>query len=188
MPNALVPFTVTPAMTESAARHMRLASGFSDDQSAEIVDAFSAAVAHLESRLALCLIPRNLVWEGCLGHDGRADIPVGPLRSVVGAVRVDPLPEAALAVDVFGVDALSLRGEVKALHRVSGKVRMTVSAGFGDDWESTPADLRRAVMLLTAHYFDNRHAAADRASAIPHGVDALIQPWRPLRLSLSGAK
>ena len=63
-----------------------------------------------------------------------------------------------------------------------GAFRIAFDAGFGEGWDATPSDLRRAVLMLTAHYFDNRQEFAPKAAATPFGVAALVQPWRPLRI------
>ncbi len=185
MLNALVPFTVTAEMRAAAARHMRLPSGFDVDQTADIDDALTAAISHLEAALGLCLVPRAFIWEGCLDADKRADVPIGPLRSVADALSVGP-PTQSVDVQEFRVETLTLRGGLSAVRHIPGTLRLTIFAGFGEDWDSTPADLRRAVMMLTAHYFDQRHAVAEGVRDVPHGVAALIQPWKPLRLSLRG--
>jgi uncharacterized phiE125 gp8 family phage protein len=50
-----------------------------------------------------------------------------------------------------------------------------------------PADLRQAVLLLAAHYYENRDAGALGEAAMPAGVAGLLGPWRALRLGAGGA-
>ena len=76
------------AILDELAGHMRLSAGFAADQSAEVGDAFIAAVSHLEATLGLCLVPRRFVWRGRLGADGQARAPMLPVRALVGVDRI----------------------------------------------------------------------------------------------------
>ena len=68
-----------------------------------------------------------------------------------------------------------------------GSVEVVFSAGFGPAWSDLPADLAQAVLLLAAHYHENRHAAGGRAEAMPFGILALLERWRTLR-TLGGGR
>jgi len=58
-------------------------------------------------------------------------------------------------------------------------VTVTIVAGYGDGAGDVPAPLRSAILLYAAHLYRNREAvSADTLTAIPLGVDALIQPFR----------
>ena len=63
----------------------------------------------------------------------------------------------------------------------SGHAEIRFIAGFGDDWESVPVDLRQAVFLLAAHYYENR-AEGTGGSALPFGVLVLIEAYRATRI------
>jgi uncharacterized phage protein (predicted DNA packaging) len=52
-----------------------------------------------------------------------------------------------------------------------------------DDDAMAPAPLRQAMLMLIGHWFNAREAAAEeRFEAVPHGVAALIAPYRRLRV------
>lgn len=54
-------------------------------------------------------------------------------------------------------------------------ITITYQAGF----ETTPADLISAQLLLVGHLFANREAVSDRTiSGVPFGVEALCHPYR----------
>lgn len=57
---------------------------------------------------------------------------------------------------------------------------ITVTAGYGGP-AAVPAAIRQAILLLVAYWYDNRDAAPDR-SALPMAVDALLAPFRRVRL------
>jgi uncharacterized phiE125 gp8 family phage protein len=41
----------------------------------------------------------------------------------------------------------------------------------------------QAALMLAAHYYDNRHDTALGPGCMPFGVTALLERYRPLRLS-----
>ena len=68
-----------------------------------------------------------------------------------------------------------------------GSAEITFEAGFGPDWADVPADLRQAVLLLAAEYYEQRHDVGGRSGAMPFGVMALIERWRTVRVLGGGA-
>ena len=75
------------------------------------------------------------------------------------------------------------------------KLRLSAAAIVGDRigsrsvrpsshaWEDVPADLAQAALMLAAHYHEYRDATALDGGCMPFGVSALIERYRPLRLS-----
>ena len=57
-------------------------------------------------------------------------------------------------------------------------------AGFGDEPEDVPAGLRQALMVLIGHWYENRTAVvvAGSGALVPLGFDALVAPYRQVRL------
>lgn len=187
------PPTITEAMRGEISRHMRLSTGFAADQDEDLAAAFRAAVAHLEASLGLCLAPRGFRWRTTPDTDLDADpdgalaAPIAPVRSLISASRIGRDGAATpLDLSLFTLDQGATRTRICARSSVRGAFEFEFEAGFGADWEATPADLRRAALMLAAHYFDNRHETAATAEATPYGVAALTQPWRPLRIGLGG--
>ena len=62
-----------------------------------------------------------------------------------------------------------------------GHAEIRFTAGFGEAWEDVPADLRQAVFLLAAHFYENRAEGAV-AGTMPFGVLVLIEAYRVTRL------
>ncbi|MEO0359567.1 MAG: hypothetical protein AAF322_00555 [Pseudomonadota bacterium] len=178
------PPTFTPSQSDELARHMRLPSGFGTDHGAEIEDAWRAAVAHLEAKIGVCLAPRSFVWRGRLDPYGSTEAGIAPVRAIVSAATLDD-EGASTPVDaaLLSFDRGAFRTRFCAPTLAGDEVEIVFEAGFGDDWSASPASLRRAVFLVAAHFFDMRHAAGDRTVETPFGVEALIRPWTPLRLT-----
>lgn len=62
------------------------------------------------------------------------------------------------------------------------RIEITFDAG-AERADDIPADLLRAIYLLTAHYYEERELfRSERYIPVPHNVDALISPYREVRL------
>ena len=68
----------------------------------------------------------------------------------------------------------------------SGHAEIRFLAGYGAAWEEVPADLRQAVLLLAAHYYENRSEAPQVAGSMPFGVLVLIESYRSIRIGGAG--
>lgn len=178
------PPTVTPEMDAEIAAHLRLSTGFGLDRTAEAREAFRAAVAHIEAALGLCLAPRGFVFRRRLSASTASiEAPISPIRSLTSVMRVPAeggAPEA-LDLSLFTLEAGTGRTRIRSRIQFFDILEIAFEAGFGAEWADTPADLRRAVLTLTADLFDGR--AGDEPVRAPASIGALIAPWRPLRLS-----
>ena len=64
-----------------------------------------------------------------------------------------------------------------------GPVTIDFRAGFGDDGSAVPQTLKQAMLIMIAHWYENREAAAPvNLSRIPWSADALIDIHRPWSL------
>jgi len=61
-----------------------------------------------------------------------------------------------------------------------GSVTVYFTAGLGETSADIPTPLRQGVLLLLAHLYE--HRAGNMPSGFPMMVDALIQPYRGMRL------
>lgn len=77
-------------------------------------------------------------------------------------------------------------GQVLPVAPVSAKGSVVVhfEAGFAAAWEGVPSDLRQAVLMLAAHYYEYRHETRLGDGCMPFGVSSLIERYRPLRIGL----
>ncbi len=63
-----------------------------------------------------------------------------------------------------------------------GSATVQFTAGFGSDWTDVPIDLRQAVLMLAAHYYEYRHDTGLQGGCMPFGVTSLLERYRPMRL------
>jgi uncharacterized phiE125 gp8 family phage protein len=64
----------------------------------------------------------------------------------------------------------------------NGSVDIEFSAGYGNEWASIPAGLRHAIILLAAHYYENRMGHPEVGGSFPTAVLSLLEGYRPVRL------
>ncbi|WP_118134883.1 head-tail connector protein [Oceanicella sp. SM1341] len=175
------------------ADHLRLGSGFADDgaQDALIELYLRTAMAAIEARIGKALVQRAFSWTVTRWREtGRQALPIAPVRQVttvriVSASGTEQETDSSLWVLVPDGQAPSLQGSWgRALPGIPdlGRAEIEFSAGYAVSWEELPADLRQATLLLAASYYENRSADEGREGALPFGVLALLDPYRPVRL------
>mgnify|MGYP000855397873 CR=1 FL=1 len=175
------------------AEHLRLGSGFADDGSLDAVLELylRAAMAAVEARIGRALLARPFAWTVTRWReDASQGLPIGPVRSVEGVTVVSAEGLAAeVAPDAWSVlrdgERPRLVGRFgRSLPRIprAGHAEIRFTAGFGEEWDAVPADLRQAVFLLAAHYYENRSDAGGVAAAMPFGVLVLLEAYRAARL------
>jgi uncharacterized phiE125 gp8 family phage protein len=118
-------------------------------------------------------------------------MPIAPVRAVASITLVEPDgTETAVDPEAFSVLRDAERPRLvgrfgRSLPRIPrcGHAEVRFSAGFGEAWEEVPADLRQAVFLLAAHFYENRAGAGGAvAGSMPFGVLVLIEAYRATRL------
>ncbi|CUH81624.1 Phage gp6-like head-tail connector protein [Tritonibacter multivorans] len=182
--------------------HLRMGTGFGDDTlQDEVLLAFlRASLAAIEARTGKVLLARAFQWQTeSWGTTAQADgasapLPVAPV-SAVSELAIVPLTGAETVVDVAAyrlvADAqapkLAAVGAALPVIPTGGAARVTLTAGMAPDWEGLPADLRQAVLMLAAHYYEYREDRGLDAGCMPFGVSALLSRYRRLRLSFGGA-
>lgn len=187
---AVVPQAALPA--QAFRDHLRLGTGFADDgaQDTLIVSVLRAAMAAIERRTGKALIARDFLlvldaWQGCEGHG----LPIAPVQALVSVTLRDrdgvatalPLVSFRLRKDMAVPRIETATGGLPVISS-GGTAEVVLTAGFGPAWSDVPADLAQAVLLLAAHYHENRHAEEEGGQGIPFGILALIEKWRVLRL------
>ena len=175
------------------AEHLRLGSGFEDDgaQDAVLELYLRAAMAAIEARLGRALLARDFSWTVTRWREDACQVlPIGPVRSVAEVKLVDAEGvETVVEAEAWSVLRDSQRPRLvgkfgRNLPRIprSGRAEIRFSAGFGEGWDEVPADLRQAVFLLAAHFYENRAEGAVAAGSLPFGVLVLIEAYRATRI------
>ncbi len=189
----LDPPVVTTGAVREFADHLRIGSGFADDGSQDGLLALylRTAMAAIEGRIGKAMLSRRYTWTVTRWREAcRQALPVAPVSRV----------ESVKVVDQNGVEtvadpsewALVPDGQRPVLKGTWGRDLPTIpdygraeiefTAGYGTEWDDLPVDLRQAVLLLAACYYENRSADDGSDGAMPFGVQALLDPYRPVRL------
>ena len=188
----LTPIASAAIPVSALVAHLRLGTGFVDDgaEDAVLETYLRAAISAVEARTGKAILQRRFQWtlQGWHRTDGQG-LPLAPvqviesftLRDASGAATVIDAADYVLRKDSQR-PTLAPRGGCLPAIAQNGAAEIIFEAGFGPDWADVPDDLRHAILVLAANYFDHRHGAAERAHEIPFGVMALLEPYRPVRL------
>lgn len=173
--------------------HLRLGTGFADDTSldAALLGYLRAAIASVEARTGKSLIQRRfrLTLAAWRWADAQA-LPVAPVQSVTSITLIDSQGQETV-VDAARTRLIPDRhrpqiaatGAVLPQVPTHGRVQVEFVAGLAAEWADVPGDLQQAVMLLAARNYELRTGAD---MTLPGTIAALVEPWRPARLSLGG--
>jgi len=172
--------------------HLRLGSGFGEDdlQDGILEASLRAAIAAIEARTGKVLLERTFIWqlEGWRALDEQA-LPVAPVNEISWVKTVtrsgDEVPvDLALLVLVPSEQRPVLRSVHTRLPMVPshGYVEIGFEAGFAAEWDGLPADLAQAVLILAAHFYEQRHEVDTEDGALPSGVARLIARFRTVRI------
>jgi uncharacterized phiE125 gp8 family phage protein len=120
-------------------------------------------------------------------------LPIGPVQSV-DAVRIYaddgtfvPLDVAGFTLDLASRPPRVVRrlntASVHPGRRLNG-IEIAITAGFGPDPIDVPAPIRQALLLLVAHWYENRDPAnvGTPEARVPSAVSALLANYLPVRL------
>ncbi|HAR51625.1 MULTISPECIES: head-tail connector protein [Roseovarius] len=192
---SLIEETAIPLMALPLAQfraHLRLGTGFSDDdvQDAVLESFLRAALATIEARTGKILIERDFSWELRQWRDGgEQPLPVAPVSLILSlTVRDrmdDPIPVEATSYKLIPDmqrPMVAATGTCLPSIPTGGAAEIRFTAGFGPGWAELPADLGQAVLLLAAHYYENRAEAAPSGGPMPFGVSSLIDRYRTVRI------
>ncbi|OYU17906.1 MAG: hypothetical protein CFE34_13245 [Rhodobacteraceae bacterium PARR1] len=177
--------------------HLRLGTGFASDglQDGLLASHLRAALAVIEGRIGKALISRRFRWEVPYWREagGAQALPLAPVSLVVEVALVDGWGGRVVLSDTLW--RLRRDSQRPRLEPVSlsfppvpegGLAQVVFDAGFGV-WAAVPADLRQAVFLLAAEFYEHRHDGGAAVAALPKTVAGLIEGWRTVRLLGGGA-
>ncbi len=174
--------------------HLRLGTGFADEATGDalLIQYLRGAISAIETRIGKALMTRDfmLILPCWRWADAQA-LPVAPVSAVASVTLVDaqgaetPVDAARwrLVVDRHRPQIIAT-GAVLPGVPTGGRVEIAFTAGFGATWDAVPDDLRQAVMLLAAQFYDGRTGA----DPVPGPVDALLRRWAPLRVTAGGPR
>ena len=170
--------------------HLRLGSGFAEDGLQDgLIEAYlRAALAVIEALIGKVLLVRRFRWvlADWRYRAGQA-LPVAPVQAIDSVVLVDAaggrleVGSLRLIADLHRPRLVPV-GSALPLVPPEGRVEVVFSAGFGATWAEVPADLRQAVLMLAAEYYERRDEMGLRDQGLPGAIMALIERWRTVRV------
>ena len=188
----LSPAATNPVPLRELAAHLRLSHGFTDDGSEDsLLELYLRnATAVVERRTSQALISRPyLLQVASWDRHGNLNLPIGPVNTIDSIKFVSPgstilldpedwqLEPGVTRQRITGTDCGPLwplpRGAVAEFEFV---------AGYGESWNDVPDDLRQAVLLLAAHYYENRFGEVETDGGVPFGVLSIVEQHRPVRI------
>jgi len=172
--------------------HLQLGAGFADDgsQDAVLITCLRAALAAVEGDTGKAVYERQFSFTVSSWKDVACQpLPISPVNSLVSLTVTDLLGSSQvadagsyfLAADYYNPSVRS-KGWALPVIKDGGTAEVTFSAGYGAAWADVPADMAQAVLMLAAHFYENRSALTDRAKALPMGISKLLSRYRPVRL------
>jgi len=189
MPSILLSGPDTEPITLDEAKAFVRVDG--TDEDGVLADLIGSARVHVEAQTRRALITQH--WRlvrDAWPPDGRVAVLPAPLRTLT-AVRIyrqdgstDAIDPAAFVADTASARLTFANGAPPAPGRAFAGIELDVEVGYGDAATDVPADLRQAIRLLLAHWYENRGVVAlgQGVAALPETVAALIAPYRVLSL------
>jgi len=179
-----------PVSVSEAKDYLRVDSAVEDPVVASLI---LAARLHIEGALDIAMVTQS--WSLFLDgwpEDGRVSIPLGPLKSV-DSVKVYDADDTAQTVSPqnYAVDLSSLRPRLvrqagavwPTPGRAANGIEIALTAGYGDTTDKVPQPIRQAVLMLAAHWYEQREPVVfEKPDELPHGVADLLKPYRQVRL------
>lgn len=178
---------VEPVSLAEAKAWLKVETGEEDGLIATLV---AAARLHIEGVTGRALIMQS--WRKLLDDwpaDGTIRLPVTPLAALTAITAYDPDgADHAIGLAQITMDGEALRlppvvDGAPALRARQG-IEIDYVAGFGDAPDDVPADLRQALLVLVAHWYENRDAVivAGSGAVVPDGFDRLIARRKRVRM------
>lgn len=184
-----VPPAIEPVSIDEAKAHLRIDDPAEDTYVQALIVSTRVRV-EVETRRALI----TQTWTQTHDQwpdDAVVEIQLAPVQSVAG-VTVRDAEGNAQAVDpsLYRIDGeshpprLVFNGTPPSPASVPAGIAVTFVAGYGDDGEDVPADIRQAMLILVADWFEHRdplYGAVDEGR-LPARVASILNPYRMVRL------
>lgn len=177
-----------PVTLVEAKAHLRIAHDSEDDLLNGLI---RAAREDVERATGLALIEQK--WRLVLDkwpRDGCATVMRHPIREILSVTAYGADGEASLVdpasyqADIVSRPArLHFDGPPGSLRALNG-MEIDFTAGFGEAGTDVPDLLRRAIVLLVAHWYEFRasYGSNDQPVSYPSGYDRMLASYRMRRL------
>ncbi|MEZ5750693.1 MAG: phage head-tail connector protein [Paracoccaceae bacterium] len=168
--------------------HLRLGTGFADDTSTDaLLERYlRAALATIEARTGKTLFSRRflLVLPQWRWPDAQA-FPLAPVSAIETLEMREtdgnrtPVTAGWRLVPDWHRPQIVATGATLPSVPTGAMIEVTMLAGFSATWAGLPDDLRQAVLLLAAIYYEGRSGGAE---GIPASVESLLARWKSVRI------
>ena len=185
------PIPETNLPVDDLRSHLRLGTGFDEDtlQDKVLSGFLRAALAAIESRTSKVLIARSFRMQLTdWAPDKAQEFPLAPVTQIITVQLLDANDVAStLSPAVYRLKPDTTRPSLVAASSTlpsvgaGGTAQIDFVAGYGG-WSEVPPDLRQAVMMLAAHFYENRNETHLGQGCMPFGVTALIERYKVLRI------
>jgi uncharacterized phiE125 gp8 family phage protein len=176
--------------------HLRLGTGFGAGslQDEVLISFLRAAMAAVEARTGKILLQRGFSWSLTQWRDrDAATLPIAPVMAITSVEIVDRSGgRSAVPAATYWLVQDGQRPQLRPVGTLlpaipaAGSVVIGFDAGYGATWAEVPADLRQAVLLLAAHYYEFRNETTLSEGCMPFGVSSLIERYRMIRMWSGG--
>ena len=173
-----------PVTLAEAKAHLRVSSATEDDAISALI---AVATQYLERDTGQALIDQRwrAYWDA-VPCDGVLELMCSPVRGIVAVTVYDRLGEATVLdgadyyVNLVARPArLRLADSVPASMRANG-IEVDFDAGYGEAGTDVPDMLKRAILVLVAHWYEFRGVfdAADQPVSVPALYARLTRHFR----------
>jgi len=175
-PVVTVAATTDPVPLDLAVAHTRIEPN--DTEEALLEFYLKAATAHVEEYVSTPL-SRRTVQIAADGFCDLARLPIAPVASITSITYDDTAGvQQTLAPSVYRLFSYDLQASVELQSgqqwpgsKPGERITLTTLVGY----DKCPYDVTAAILLMTAHMFNNREAVgANTAAEMPMGVAALL--------------
>lgn len=187
----------TPVTLAEAKSHLRVTdteesppSHPDDDLITSLISVATEKLDGWNGDLGRALITQTwrIEWDRFPGSR-RINIPVGPIQSVTLKYSDSDNAEQTVSGDDFGVHEDSSGSFIWLDESLDAwpdtydrrdAVRIDVVAGYGDDTTDIPNPIRQAILLMLAHWYENREQVLIGLNAmeLPMAAEALLFNYR----------
>lgn len=175
---------VEPVTLSEAKSHLRVDGSAEDTLISELI---TVARQHLEQVIEVRMITQTWrQYEDCWPLSRMLNLKTRPVRSVQSITVYDSdgtptiIAPADYQLDLVSQPARIYLPEGASSGQAMNGIEVDFTAGFGDTGVEVPDTLKRAILLLVAHWYEFRGAVTpqEQPVSIPPGFNALIAPFK----------
>ncbi len=182
--------TVEPVTLADAKAYARI-DGSTEDSF--LMGLITTSRLQIEAALDLALLTQDWTWTlDASPVQPIIELPIRPVQSI-SAVAVTAAGGSANVVspDGYALDGhssppriIAVNGHWPALTPGLSSIEISFTAGFGDHPSDVPPPIQHALLMLVAHWYENREPAvgANTSVKLPDAVSTALLPYRLMRL------